>query len=178
MRIISGKYKIRTLPGPKGFTARPTTDFAKENLFNVLKNNYVLEGINALDLFAGTGSISLELASNGCQHVLAIEKNPKHLAYIKSIIDRLNITEIEIMRGDALRYIGRTTHKFDLIFADPPYQMKGIDSIPENVFEKNVLNTDGLFILEHSKDYNFSKHPCFKQKKVYGSVNFSFFQSV
>ncbi|MFC0877877.1 RsmD family RNA methyltransferase [Saccharicrinis sp. FJH2] len=176
MRIISGKYKIRTLPGPKGFTARPTTDFAKENLFNVLKNNYVLDGTDALDLFSGTGSISLELASNGCRNVLSLEKNPKHLTYIKSIIDRLKITEIEIMRGDAFKYIERTIQKFDLIFADPPYQLKDIAKIPDIIFERNLLNPDGLFILEHSRDYNFSDHPNYKQKKVYGSVNFSFFQ--
>ncbi|MFB6320460.1 RsmD family RNA methyltransferase [Saccharicrinis sp. FJH54] len=178
MRIISGKYKIRTLPGPKGFTARPTTDFAKENLFNVLKNNYVLEDIKALDLFAGTGSISLELASNGCSSVLTVEKNPKHLAYIQSIIDRLNIAEIELMRGDALKFIQRTLLKFDLIFADPPYQMKGISAIPDIIFERGLLNQDGLFILEHSREYNFSDHPGYTQKKVYGSVNFSFFQPV
>ena len=142
----------------------------------MLKNNYILDGINALDLFAGTGSISLELASNGCKNVLAIEKNPKHLAYIQSITDRLKISEIEVMRGDALKFIERTLQKFDLIFADPPYQLQGIDKIPDVISERNLLNPDGLFILEHSKDYNFSAHPNFKQKKVYGSVNFSFFQ--
>lgn len=177
MRIISGKYKIRTLPSPKGFAARPTTDFAKENLFNVLKNNYVLDDISALDLFSGTGSISLELASNGCRSVLAVEKHPKHLAYIKSIIERLKISEIEVLRGDAMKYLVRTNHTFDLIFADPPYQLNGIDTIPKLVFERDLLNHGGLLILEHSGDYSFHNYEGFKQKKSYGSVNFSFFEA-
>lgn len=176
MRIISGKYKIRTLPLPKSFDARPTTDFAKENLFNVLQNNYDLDEKLALDLFAGTGSISYELASHGCSQVFSIEKNPKHIHYIHSIIDKVRIQEITVIRADALKYIEKCKLSFDIIFADPPFQMAGIEKIPDLVFQHKLLNPEGFFILEHSKDYNFAFHPHFKTKKVYGSVNFSFFE--
>ena len=175
MRIISGKYKIRTLPDPKGFKARPTTDFARENLFNILKINYAMEGSTALDLFAGTGGISYELASNGCSKVTSVDKNGRHIAYIKSIIERVNIKEIETVRADAFKYIDRCIQKYDFIFADPPYDMPGAETIPDLIFEKQLLEQDGLLIFEHSKNHTFSKHPRFKSLKTYGSVHFSFF---
>lgn len=176
MRIISGKYKIRTLPAPKGFKARPTTDFAKENLFNVLKNNYALDGATALDLFSGTGSISFELASNGCISVTLVEKNIHHINYIKSIIERVDIKEISIVRADVFKFLDHCTNTYDIIFADPPYQLTGIEAIPEKVFNANLLNPEGLLILEHSGSQNFSSHKRFKTLKKYGSVHFSLFE--
>ena len=176
MRIIAGKYKIRTLPSPKGFKARPTTDFAKENLFNVLTNFCDFNAIDALDLFSGTGSISFELASRGCKSVTSVEKHPKHISYINSIIKRLDINEINVIRADVLKFIKKTPSKYDLIFADPPFQEDFIDEIPELIFNHNILNSKGLFILEHSSAYNFSQHEHFYLRKTYGSVNFSLFK--
>lgn len=176
MRIISGKYKTRTLPSPKGFTARPTTDFAKENLFNVLNNWYDFDGMKALDVFAGTGSISYELASRGCKSVTCIEKNYKHFEFIKKIVEKVNIQEIEVLRFDAFKYLEKTNSKFDLIFADPPYDLVGIDTIPNIVFNRELLTPKGMLILEHSKDYQFSSHPHFLEVRAYGSVHFSFFE--
>lgn len=176
MRIIAGKYKIRTLPDPKVFKARPTTDFAKENLFNILANNYELEGMDALDLFSGTGSISYEMASRGCKSVIAVEAQSQHVRYIKSIIEKVNITEVTVFQYDVFRYMERPGATFDLIFADPPYDEPRLATIPQLVFERNLLREGGLLILEHSKNNDFSSHPNFTGKKVYGSVNFSFFE--
>jgi 16S rRNA (guanine966-N2)-methyltransferase len=176
MRIIAGKYKIRTLPDPKGFKARPTTDFAKENLFNVLASNYDIDGFDALDLFAGTGSISFELASRGCKSVVAVETQSQHIRYIKSIIEKVNISEVTLLQYDVFKYISRAGAKFNLIFADPPYNEPRLATLPQLVFEHNLLHDGGLLILEHSKNNDFSSHPNFTGKKVYGSVNFSFFE--
>lgn len=135
-----------------------------------------MDGATALDLFAGTGSISFELASNGCKKVIAVEKDVKHLAFIKSIVERLNISEIELLRGDAFRFLEKTAQSYDIIFADPPFQLKGIEKIPELVFGRNLLDKNGVLIMEHSREHDFSHHPNYSQKKMYGSVNFSFFQ--
>ena len=179
MRIIGGRYKGKTILPPQGYKARPTTDFAKENLFNVLCNNYIdfEDGVTALDLFAGTGSISIELVSRGCDRVISIEKDPQHLAFINQIMREVKTDRCFPMRADVFKYIEKCHEQFDFIFADPPYALKDLESIPTRIFEKGLLKEDGLLVLEHGKDNHFEDDPHFIERRVYGSVNFSFFKA-
>lgn len=177
MRVITGKYKGRHFDVPKSFKARPTTDFAKENLFNVLRQYVDFdEAPTALDLFAGTGSITLELLSRGCDRVVCIEKDPLHFRFIKSFIDYLQDLSAVPVRGDVFKYIEQCREQYDIIFADPPYVLKEIPELPDMILERNLLKEDGVLILEHGKDNDFSQHPRFVEHRSYGSVNFSFFQ--
>ena len=176
MRIISGKYKGRRIEPPHSITARPTTDFAKESLFNVLNNLIDFEEISCLDLFAGTGSISIELASRGCPSVLAIEQNDAHIAFIKKTIKLLGIETIFPLKVDVFRFLPTTTQTFDFIFADPPYDLRTFEILPNLIFENNLLKDGGIFVLEHSKKNDFSAYPNFMQHRNYGNVNFTFFQ--
>lgn len=177
MRVITGKYKGRHFDVPRTFKARPTTDFAKENLFNVL-NGYVDwdEQPSALDLFAGTGSITLELLSRGCSQVISVEKDPMHYKFIKGIIDYLQDLNAVPVRGDVFKYLSQCRGRFDIIFADPPYVLKEIPELPDMVLERGLLNPEGVFVLEHGRDNDFSLHPRFVEHRTYGSVNFSLFQ--
>lgn len=178
MRIISGIYKRRRFDVPRTFKARPTTDFAKENLFNVLSNNYIdfEEDITALDLFAGTGSISIELVSRGCDRVISIEKDRDHHTFICKIMKEVQTDVCLPIRGDVFKYINSSREQFDFIFADPPYELKDLKTIPDLIFQNNLLKEDGLFVLEHGKQDNFEEHPHFVERRIYGSVNFSFFE--
>ncbi len=177
MRIISGIYKSRRFDVPRSFKARPTTDFAKENLFNVLTNRIDFEdGIIALDLFAGTGSISVELVSRGCDQVIAVEKDRDHYAFICKIMRELKTDKCIPIRADVFKFIQTNKSQYDFIFADPPYELKNLNTIPDLIFNQNMLKESGLFILEHGKQDNFEEHPHFIEKRVYGSVNFSFFE--
>lgn len=177
MRIISGIYKSRRFDVPRSFKARPTTDFAKENLFNVLTNRIDFEdGITALDLFAGTGSISVELVSRGCDQVIAVEKDRDHYAFICKIMRELKTDKCIPIRADVFKFIQTNKSQYDFIFADPPYELKNLNTIPDLIFNQNILKESGLFILEHGKQDNFEEHPHFIEKRVYGSVNFSFFE--
>lgn len=176
MRVISGIYKRRRFDVPHTFKARPTTDFAKENLFNVL-NNYIdfEDGVSALDLFAGTGSISIELISRGCDKVISVEKDPQHFAFINKIMKEVKTDKCFVLRGDVFKYIEKCNDKFDFIFADPPYALEKLPDIPDLIFKYGLLKEDGLFVLEHGKDLSFTSHPHFIEHRYYGSVNFSFF---
>ena len=176
MRIISGKYKGRHFDIPRSFKARPTTDFAKENLFNILNNTLDFEEVKALDLFSGTGSISLELLSRGCQEVTSVEMDSLHFSFLKKSQAALNDNNWRIIRDDVFRFIRRCSAEYDLIFADPPYALKELGEIPNMILSGNMLKEDGIFIFEHGKDYDFSQHPQFIRHKAYGSVNFSFFK--
>ena len=176
MRIISGKYKGRHFDIPRSFKARPTTDFAKENLFNILNNTVDFEETKALDLFSGTGSISLELLSRGCQEVTSVEMDSLHFSFLKKSQATLNDNNWKIVRDDVFRFIRRCTAQYDLIFADPPYALKELKEIPDMILSGNMLKEGGLFIFEHGKDYDFSQHPRFVRHIAYGSVNFSFFE--
>ncbi|MDR0682843.1 MAG: 16S rRNA (guanine(966)-N(2))-methyltransferase RsmD [Dysgonamonadaceae bacterium] len=178
MRIISGKYKSRRFEIPKSFKARPTTDFAKENLFNIIVNQFDLEGTNALDLFAGTGSISFELLSRGCKKVVCVEKEAAHYAFIIKVKTELKNEDLITIKGDVFRFIESCKQSFDFIFADPPYALKNLNRIPEMVFSNDLLKTGGVFVMEHPKEYDFSTLPYFSQKRVYGAVNFSFFRKL
>lgn len=177
MRVISGIYKHRRFDVPRTFKARPTTDFAKENLFNVL-NNYIdfEDGISALDLFAGTGSISIELLSRGCDRVISIEKEPAHHSFICKVMKEVKTDKCLPIRGDVFKFIHSCHEQFDLIFADPPYALKELESIPDLIFQHHLLKEGGIFVLEHGKDNHFENHPHFMEKRKYGSVNFSLFE--
>ena len=176
MRIISGIYGRRRFDVPSSFSARPTTDFAKENIFNVVNNLVDLEGMDALDLFAGTGSISFELISRGCRNVTAIEKNNAHASFIAKVAKELKTDALALIRGDVFRYLNSAPKQsFDFIFADPPYALPELPEIPALVFERDLLKNGGIFIMEHPKTNDFSSLPYFYQHRVYGSVNFSIF---
>lgn len=177
MRIITGIYKGRHFDIPKTFKARPTTDFAKENIFNVLTGYLDFEGISALDLFSGTGSISLELVSRGCAHVISVELDRDHHRFIQDCLKKLGTDSCVALRGDVFRFIKSCKHGFDFIFADPPYALKELSSIPNLIFEKGLLKEGGIFVLEHGKDQDFTADPHFVEHRSYGSVNFSIFRT-
>lgn len=176
MRIIRGKYGRRRFDVPTNITARPTTDFARENIFNVLENLVVFEDCNALDLFAGTGAISFEFLSRGCTSVTAVEKSNTQYSFIRKVAGILGDPGMHVVRGDALRFIESATQSYDIVFADPPYDLPGFGDIPEKVLESKLLRPGSLFIIEHSKKYDFSNLPHFKEHRAYGSVNFSIFE--
>ncbi len=176
MRIISGLYKGRRISAPSNITARPTTDFAKEGLFNLLNNRIDFEGIEVLDLFAGTGGIGVEFVSRGANIVISIEQNERHCAFIRKVCAELKIDSLTLVKTDVFKYIASCHFKFDMIFADPPYELDKIDEIPNLIFSHQLLKPDGLFVLEHSAKSNFESHPNFESHRNYGNVNFSFFQ--
>ena len=177
MRIIRGKYGHRRFKVPTSFSARPTTDFAKENLFNVLDNIIEWEEIEALDLFAGTGSIAFEMLSRGCRSVTAVELNYKHASFIEKVANELHAKELNLIRGDVMRYLSSSSKtSFNLIFADPPYNLPTLPELPQLVLNGSLLMEEGIFVLEHAKTNNFTTNPYFLQQRVYGSVNFSIFE--
>lgn len=176
MRVITGKYKGRYFDVPRNFKARPTTDFAKENLFNVLRAYVDFEETRVLDLFCGTGSITLEFLSRGCPLVVSVERDRAHFSFIAQTLRRLNDPAARPLCGDALKYIARSTEGFDLVFADPPYALPELPELPEQILGSDVLRPGGLLVLEHGKMQDFSAHPCFLEHRAYGSVNFSFFR--
>ena len=161
---------------PRTFSARPTTDFAKESLFNILANRIDLEGASALDLFSGTGSISIELVSRGCSNVISIEKDPAHYNFICKVMDSVKTDHCLPIKTDVFKYISSCNSQFDFIFADPPYQLENLADIPDLVFGNDLLAPDGIFVLEHGSKNSFSSHPRFTDLKKYGSVHFSFFK--
>lgn len=176
MRIISGKYKSRKFQLPTNFSARPTTDMARESLFNILNNRIDWENASALDLFSGTGCIAVEFVSRGCPHVISVESNARNHAFIQKVKEMLDAKELLTIKSDVFSFIKSCNQTFDLIFADPPYDLKELDLIPTKIFEKELLNDEGIFILEHSKKNTFTEHPFFKEERKYGSVHFSFFE--
>ena len=176
MRIITGQYKGRHFDIPRTFKARPTTDFAKENIFNVLQGYIDFEDATALDLFAGTGSISLELVSRGCKQVVSVEADRDHANFIRQCFKKLNEDRDILVRGDVFRFLKSCHQKFDFIFADPPYALEDLAKIPDLVLNGELLNEDGIFVFEHGMNHDFSAHPRFLEHRSYGSVNFSLFR--
>ncbi len=176
MRIISGKYKGKRILAPKNLPVRPTTDFAKEGLFNILGNRIDIEGASVMDLCAGTGNMSLEFASRGASSVIAMDDHPGCIKFINRMAREMDFDCIKTIRSELFKFIKKLHGNYDLIFADPPYGIHNTDKLPDLILEKNVLNEDGYFILEHSADYNFEKHPQFCFSRKYGNVNFTFFQ--
>lgn len=177
MRIISGSHKGRQIFPDKSFTARPTTDFAKENLFNVLNNYIDIEKTRTLDLFSGTGSISYEFASRGASEIISVEQNYKHYAFIKRMAKELDFKNMKVYKTDVFLACKKLQgQKFDIIFADPPYQLNKIMEIPAAIFDNDLLADDGIAVIEHPANISFSDFPRFSEHRQYGSVNFSFFR--
>lgn len=176
MRIITGIYKGRRFDIPRTFKARPTTDFAKENIFNVLNGYIDFDGASALDLFSGTGNISFELVSRGCTSVISVEADKDHHTYIRQCLTKLKTDRCIPVRGDVFRFIKCCRQKFDFIFADPPYALPDLPEIPSLILEHNLLKPDGVFVFEHGKDNDFSDNQRFIERRIYGSVNFSIFR--
>lgn len=177
MRIITGIYKGRHFDIPRTFKARPTTDFAKENIFNVLNGYIDLEDAIALDLFSGTGSISLELVSRGCQSVISVEADRDHHAFIKQCLKKLGTDRCIALRGDVFRFIKSCHQQFDFIFADPPYALPELPTLPKLILERGLLKPNGIFVFEHGKNNSFEDVPEFIEHRAYGSVNFSIFSN-
>lgn len=176
MRIIRGKYGKRRFDVPKNITARPTTDFARENIFNVLENIIDFEDKTALDLFAGTGAISFEFVSRDCKEVTCVEMANTQANFIKSVKQKLNAQNLRVIKGDVFKFVETCSNKFDIIFADPPYDHPRFGEIPSLILNSQMLNLGTLVIIEHSRDYDFSNLPDFKEQRTYGSVNFSIFE--
>ena len=176
MRIVSGKYKGRHFDIPKNFKARPTTDFAKENLFNILNNMIDFEECDVLDLFAGTGSVSYEFASRGANSVTSVEINAVHHNFIRTTAKSLGADNIFAVKANVFLYLKSCPKSFDIVFSDAPYDLEGLDQVVDLVLGENILKDDGIFIFEHSDKYNFENHPLFWQSRSYGSVQFSFFK--
>ena len=187
MRIISGKYGRRRFDVPTNITARPTTDMARENLFNVLGNIIDLEDKTVLDLFAGTGAMSFEFLSRGCAHVTSVEKARTQAEFIKKVQNQLGDPNLTLVRGDVFKFLATCRQSvfkflatcrqsFDIIFADPPYDLPRFGEIPKLVLESPLVHEGTLFIMEHPREHDFSALPHFSQQRVYGKVNFSLFE--
>jgi 16S rRNA (guanine966-N2)-methyltransferase len=175
MRIVSGIHRGRHIPVRKNFPARPTTDFAKENIFNVLNNHFDFEDLHVLDLFGGTGSISYEFASRGCIEVTTVEKDFRSCEFIKKTASDLRMDQIRVIKSDVFRYIQKCNTSFELIFADPPYELGRIEEIPQFILGNGILKKNGWLILEHGKSQQFNGNECLTDKRSYGSVHFSIF---
>ncbi len=178
MRIVGGFFKGRRFQPPKFFKARPTTDFAKEALFNLIVNRLDLDGKTALDLFTGTGSISYEFLSRGCSQITSVDVSNKYLSFIKETSELLNseIGKITTLKADVFKFLPKHNLNYDIIFADPPYSLPNINELADLIFNNSTLKEKALIIIEHSKKNNFSEHPNFIETRSYGSVNFSFFE--
>ncbi len=176
MRIISGTYGGRRLSPPKNITARPTTDFAKESLFNLLNNRMDFEGIDVLDLFAGTGGIGIECVSRGAREVTAVEIAHVQQNWIITCCRQLGIRNLSVIRGDVFKFVNACRTKYDLIFADPPYALEQLPTLPDVIFGQKILKENGWLVIEHGKNTDFTNHPNHVETRTYGSVHFSFFQ--
>lgn len=176
MRIIGGQFGGRKFHPPAKTPARPTTDMAKEGLFNMLQNMMDFEGLEVLDLFAGTGNISFEFASRGASHLTLVEQDKSAVAFIKKTFEVLNFTNYQLILGNALTYLSRPTRTFDVVFADPPYALPQMAELPNMILASQLLAEEGILILEHSRNVQFEKHPHFLRSKKYGDSYFSLFQ--
>jgi len=175
MRIIGGKYKGKRLNAPKT-KARPTTDFAKEALFNILHHQIDIEAIAVLDLFSGIGSVSFEFASRGCADIWSVEKERRQTHFIHRTAGELELDAIKVIQADVFSFLSTCQKQFDIIFADPPYASDFLLSVPDKVLSKNILLPGGMLIVEHDKFTDFSSHPNFESMRKYGNVQFSFFE--
>ena len=176
MRIIGGKLRGKSVLPPAGYKARPTTDFAKEGLFNTLDNEFFFDDLAVLDLFGGTGSISFEFASRGAGEVIAVEMNPANVNFIKKTATALGVDKVvRVLHQNVFDFLEICSRRFDIVFADPPYALEGLDTLPDRVLSKGLVHAGGYFILEHPAEYNFAAHPSFVKEKKYGNVHFSFF---
>lgn len=175
MRIVSGKNKGRKIIAPKNLPVRPTTDMAKESLFNILNNHIQFDEIKVLDLFAGTGNITYEFLSRGCKAITSVDNNFKCVQFIKQTTQLLNYQNAKVIQSDFKAFLGRTPEKWDVIFADPPYQLSNLEEIPKLIFSHDLINPNGILIVEHDKNSSFEDFPEIQESRMYGKVNFSFF---
>ncbi len=174
MRIIGGKYKGKSIIAPKNLPVRPTTDFAKESLFNIIRNQIDYDSIKLLELFAGTGNIGYEFASRGCVHITSVDLNFNCIRFIKKVNRELDLKNT-VIRSDAFRFIKSCKNQFNFIFADPPYNLDNIGELPDYIFNNDILEKDGILVIEHDNNTDFSESPYFKNVRQYGRVMFSFF---
>lgn len=176
MRIVSGTHKGRRFTPPKGLPVRPTTDFAKEGLFNVLRNFTDIENAKVLDLCAGTGNMTFEFASRGALSVLAVDQHFGCIKFVKKTADQLDLKSITAIKTDVFKFISKLNGSYDIIFADPPYGLEETNNLPSTIFAKGLLSENGLLIVEHGRETNFEDHEYFCASRKFGNVNFSFFE--
>lgn len=177
MRIISGRHGGRKIHPPFNMPyTRPTTDIAKEGLFNILQNQIDFEGLTTLDLFGGTGAISYELASRGAANLTIVEKDKQMLAFIKKNIEELGLQNCRLVQSEVFKFLENGTQQYDFIFAGPPYALQTIDELPKIIIEKRLLNDEGIFVLEHTPRNNYENYPGFMKQRNYGTTIFSFFE--
>lgn len=176
MRIIGGVLKGRRVAPVKGWTGRPTTDFGRESLFNLLRSRVDIDGADVLDLFAGSGMVSLEFASRGAASVTALERDPKAVRHISTAFDQFDLDHCRALRGDVFQFVTRPITSFDIVFADPPYDLDRMSELPALILGSGLLAPDGLFILEHGERTHFEDEPGFIEHRHYGQVHFSFFE--
>ena len=177
MRIVGGTLRGRIIHPPGNFKARPTTDMAKEGLFNILTNRFAFSEISVLDLFSGSGNISYEFASRGCTDITCVEKDLMHFRFIRKTADEFGLN-IKVFHLDCFRFIEKPIRQYDLIFADPPFDHPRLNSIPQTIFEKSLLTPGGLFILEHPRNFDFTSYVQFSEERIYGHIVFSFFRKI
>lgn len=179
MRVIGGKLRGRSIVPPAGYGARPTTDFAREGLFNVLDNEYEFDGLAVLDLFGGTGAVSVEFASRGASDVYCVEMAPAHASFIRSKVKEFGLEgTVKVVRHNVFDFLDICRRKFDIVFADPPYALEGLGSLPDAVMSRELVYPGGYFILEHPDTFSFKDRPDFVKEKKYGNVHFSFFSPI
>lgn len=176
MRIVGGKLRGIRLGAPAKLPVRPTTDMAKEALFNILHNRYHVEQLAILDLFSGTGNIAIEFASREAKQVTAIDKNVHCTTWIKTVVNQFDLKQVVVQKADVFKFLAQSTAKFDIIFADPPYDLPGIPQIPQLVFSRDLLNPDGLLIVEHPTMLKLNQQPHYLETRKYGNSSFSFFE--
>ncbi|MDA3820804.1 MAG: 16S rRNA (guanine(966)-N(2))-methyltransferase RsmD [Candidatus Delongbacteria bacterium] len=176
MRIIAGNFKGKHIKIPPSFSSRPTTDFARESLFNILNNHYNLNEIRFLDLFSGSGAISFEMFSRGCEDISCVEINTSQAEFIKKIFEELDAGKVSVYNANAISYLEKVQQEYHIIFADPPYDTNDYNEIHRLVFDRNLLRPGGLLIMEHNKIHDFSALPHFLEHRKYGGVYFSIFE--
>ena len=175
MRIIAGTFRGRKLNPPTSLPVRPTTDMARESLFNILNNYVDYDECSVMDLFAGTGAVSVEFVSRGAKEVTSVDINNACTEFMKSTVQQMKMGNMRVVRADVFDLLKRANRKFDIVFADPPYALNDLPVLPQLVFDSDVLEDDGIFILEHPKEFSFEDNPHFWQHRAYGKVNFTFF---
>jgi 16S rRNA (guanine(966)-N(2))-methyltransferase RsmD len=176
MRIVGGKYKGRIFRPNKSFKARPTTDIAKEGLFNILENRYDFSNKDVLDLFSGTGSMGYEFLSRGSERVTLVESQFNHYKFILDVVAKLQADNVRVFKADVFKYVKKSPDTYNIIFADPPFDLSNFMEVPDAILDANILAPEGLLIVEHAKEVTFVTHPNFKEVRKYGKVNFSFFE--
>ena len=175
MRIISGKNRGRQITAPSSLPVRPTTDMSKESLFNILNNYFYFDRVVVLDLFAGTGNLTYEFASRGALSVTSVDNHQGCADFIRRTAGKLGYAQVSVIKADAFVFTKHCKQQFDIIFADPPYELNNIEQIIDNVFEHKLLKPDGWLVMEHSNIHDFSNHPKFYDHRRYGKLHFSFF---